>query len=122
MSTVTRGMKRRCASCDTAFYDLQRFPITCPKCGAVYDATAKLKLASVPRPPRQNPTRAKFGAAATAAARNVPADAPEDAAPKREDAENGEFDTDADEVEPAEDEDEDEADAGDEADEDAEDR
>ena len=33
MSTVTRGVKRRCASCDTAFYDLNRSPIVCPKCG-----------------------------------------------------------------------------------------
>jgi hypothetical protein len=104
-------MKRRCASCDTAFYDLKRVPIVCPKCGAVYDATAKLKLASVPRPPRQNPTRTKFGAA-NAAARKLPNEVREDAAPEREDAPDGELDADDDAV-PVEDADEDAADAGD---------
>jgi len=28
------GMKRQCLSCGTKFYDLNRSPILCPKCGA----------------------------------------------------------------------------------------
>ena len=31
------GMKRVCQSCGARFYDLQREPIVCPKCSAVYD-------------------------------------------------------------------------------------
>ena len=29
-----RGSKRKCASCQTLFYDLGKFPIICPSCGA----------------------------------------------------------------------------------------
>ena len=29
-----RGSKRKCASCQTLFYDLGKFPIICPNCGA----------------------------------------------------------------------------------------
>jgi uncharacterized protein (TIGR02300 family) len=37
------GTKRLCASCGAKFYDLNHDPITCPKCGAVYE------VASVPQ-------------------------------------------------------------------------
>ncbi|MDZ4735463.1 MAG: TIGR02300 family protein [Rhodospirillaceae bacterium] len=37
------GLKRTCQSCNVRFYDLGRTQITCPKCGAVYDAEAVLK-------------------------------------------------------------------------------
>ncbi len=37
------GTKRTCLSCDAKFYDLQRSPISCPKCGAVFDPEASLK-------------------------------------------------------------------------------
>jgi uncharacterized protein (TIGR02300 family) len=37
------GAKRVCHSCGASFYDLHRDPITCPKCGAVYDPEAILK-------------------------------------------------------------------------------
>jgi uncharacterized protein (TIGR02300 family) len=30
------GTKRQCQSCGAKFYDLQRDPITCPKCGTVF--------------------------------------------------------------------------------------
>jgi len=30
------GTKRQCQSCGARFYDLQRDPITCPKCSAVF--------------------------------------------------------------------------------------
>ena len=30
------GLKRTCLSCSTKFYDLNRDPITCPKCGAPF--------------------------------------------------------------------------------------
>jgi uncharacterized protein (TIGR02300 family) len=31
------GTKRLCASCGAKFYDLNKHPIHCPKCGAVYE-------------------------------------------------------------------------------------
>lgn len=37
------GTKRTCQSCGARFYDLQRNPATCPKCGTVYDPQAALK-------------------------------------------------------------------------------
>jgi uncharacterized protein (TIGR02300 family) len=30
------GVKRRCLSCGAAFFDLNREPIACPKCSAVF--------------------------------------------------------------------------------------
>ena len=37
------GTKRICQSCSSPFYDLQRDPIVCPKCEAVFDPEAILK-------------------------------------------------------------------------------
>jgi len=31
------GIKRLCAGCGAKFYDLNRDPITCPKCGTVFE-------------------------------------------------------------------------------------
>lgn len=43
------GRKRTCQSCSARFYDLNRAPITCPKCGATFDFEAVLKSRR-PRP------------------------------------------------------------------------
>ena len=37
------GSKRICPSCGTRYYDLQRDPITCPKCATEYDPEAFIK-------------------------------------------------------------------------------
>ncbi len=37
------GVKRVCQSCAAKFYDLNRSPIICPKCGARFDPEALLK-------------------------------------------------------------------------------
>ena len=37
------GVKRFCGNCGTKFYDLNRDPILCPKCGTVFDVQAALK-------------------------------------------------------------------------------
>jgi uncharacterized protein (TIGR02300 family) len=34
------GSKRQCLSCASKFYDLNKDPIICPKCGAVFQVTA----------------------------------------------------------------------------------
>ena len=41
MSKEKLGLKRLCESCGAKFYDLQRDPITCPKCEAVYIVATK---------------------------------------------------------------------------------
>ena len=38
------GMKRSCASCGARFYDLNRDPIICPKCEAVFDPDQATRL------------------------------------------------------------------------------
>lgn len=43
MSKPEWGVKRVCFNCNTRFYDLQKHPITCPKCETVYDPDAHVK-------------------------------------------------------------------------------
>lgn len=78
MSTIERGVKRRCASCDTLFYDMLRFPIRCPKCGAEFDSTTKSKLVSVPRTPKARSARTNFSKSAKPAPTPLPKDAEAD--------------------------------------------
>src|SRR5215472_4802959 len=45
------GTKRLCASCSAKFYDLNKDPIHCPKCGAVYEVVvARPTRPEVPPP------------------------------------------------------------------------
>ncbi|WP_282604453.1 TIGR02300 family protein [Pelagibius sp. Alg239-R121] len=48
------GLKRVCQSCSAKFYDMQRNPIACPKCGASFDPDALLKSRR-PRPAAAKP-------------------------------------------------------------------
>jgi hypothetical protein len=104
MNQIDRGVKRRCGSCEAPFYDMLRYPVTCPKCGAVFDPTAgKKKLASVPRPPKTRTPKAAFGAAAKTAPKPVPKEAEADEAPAEvaEDEAVDAVELDSDEVEEA---------------------
>lgn len=40
MAKPELGTKRLCAGCGAKFYDLSKDPITCPKCGTVYQVLA----------------------------------------------------------------------------------
>jgi uncharacterized protein (TIGR02300 family) len=60
------GTKRLCAGCGAKFYDLNKDPITCPKCGTVYEGVVVA--------PRGRPDAA---ARAAAAAQPVEAEQPE---------------------------------------------
>ena len=62
MAKPELGTKRHCAHCGARFYDLNHAPITCPKCGTVFEAA----VASRSRPE-----------VARAAAREVEAVVPE---------------------------------------------
>lgn len=41
MAKPELGTKRLCASCGAKFYDLNHDPITCPKCGVVYEVAPR---------------------------------------------------------------------------------
>ena len=43
MNEIELGVKRRCVSCNTKFYDFLKSPITCPNCGAEFDPEQLLK-------------------------------------------------------------------------------
>ena len=60
MAKPELGTKRLCASCGAKFYDLNKDPITCPKCGTVYEVAAVA--------PRGRPDAAAARAAPPAAA------------------------------------------------------
>ncbi|MEZ0169530.1 TIGR02300 family protein [Microvirga sp. TS319] len=47
MAKPELGLKRQCMSCGAKFYDLNRDPAVCPKCGTVFQAAA---LSRVPAP------------------------------------------------------------------------
>jgi uncharacterized protein (TIGR02300 family) len=40
------GLKRQCMSCGAKFYDLNKDPAVCPKCGTVFQATAMSRVAA----------------------------------------------------------------------------
>lgn len=44
MANPELGTKRLCASCSAKFYDLNKDPIHCPKCGAVYEVVVATRL------------------------------------------------------------------------------
>jgi uncharacterized protein (TIGR02300 family) len=69
------GTKRLCASCGAKFYDLNKDPIHCPKCGAVHEFVVAT------RPTRPEPV------APAAAVQRPPAPAEEVAAPEPQEAE-----------------------------------
>jgi uncharacterized protein (TIGR02300 family) len=56
------GNKRRCLSCGAAFYDLNKSPILCPKCGTEHNPDvlvktrrpAKVEEPKAPKPPAAN--------------------------------------------------------------------
>jgi uncharacterized protein (TIGR02300 family) len=44
------GTKRLCAGCGAKFYDLNKDPIHCPKCGVVYEVAVAAPVARPPVP------------------------------------------------------------------------
>ncbi|WP_112664349.1 TIGR02300 family protein [Microvirga flavescens] len=45
MAKPELGLKRQCMSCGAKFYDLNKDPATCPKCGTVFQAVALARVA-----------------------------------------------------------------------------
>ncbi len=46
MAKPELGLKRQCMSCGAKFYDLNKDPAACPKCGTVFQATALTRVAA----------------------------------------------------------------------------
>ncbi len=40
MAKPDLGNKRQCSNCGTKFFDLNKSPITCPKCGTIFEMTS----------------------------------------------------------------------------------
>lgn len=50
MARPELGEKRRCLSCETKFYDLNKDPAVCPKCGEVFELQVPEKIVPVVEP------------------------------------------------------------------------
>ncbi len=48
MARPDLGAKRQCQNCGTKFFDLHKEPITCPKCGTVFQVIAVTRAARGP--------------------------------------------------------------------------
>ena len=48
MARPELGLKRQCMSCGAKFYDLDKDPATCPKCGTIYQAIASSSRVAAP--------------------------------------------------------------------------
>ena len=46
MAKPELGLKRQCMSCGAKFYDLNKDPAVCPKCGTAYQAVAMSRAAA----------------------------------------------------------------------------
>lgn len=46
MAKPELGLKRQCMSCGAKFYDLNRDPAVCPKCGTAFQAAALSRVAA----------------------------------------------------------------------------
>ena len=46
MAKPELGLKRQCMSCGAKFYDLNKDPAVCPKCGTVFQAVALSRAAA----------------------------------------------------------------------------
>lgn len=51
MSKPAKGTKRVCPSCGARFYDLNRIPVVCPACQAVYQVTPPTRRGERAPPP-----------------------------------------------------------------------
>ena len=68
------GVKRVCQSCAAKFYDLNRSPITCPKCAAPFDPDALLKSRRSRPAPAAKAAKPKVVVSAAPAAETRPED------------------------------------------------
>ena len=46
MAKPELGAKRQCQACGAKFFDLNKDPIVCPKCGTVFQGAARVRMAA----------------------------------------------------------------------------
>ena len=49
MAKVELGTKRQCQNCGAKFFDLNKDPIVCPKCGTIFQGTAARAQRAAPK-------------------------------------------------------------------------
>ena len=49
MAKVELGTKRQCQNCGAKFFDLNKDPIVCPKCGTIFQGTAARVQRAAPK-------------------------------------------------------------------------
>ena len=54
MAKPELGVKRQCESCTGKFFDLNKDPITCPRCGTIFQVTVTATVAARPAPAPEN--------------------------------------------------------------------
>ena len=47
MAKTELGAKRQCQNCGAKFFDMNKDPIVCPKCGTVFQGAARVERAAV---------------------------------------------------------------------------
>ena len=68
MAKPELGTKRLCSHCGAKFYDLNKDPITCPKCGTLFQVVAPTQPRRGMLPPLLRPRHARSAAEETEAA------------------------------------------------------
>ena len=92
------GTKRVCLSCSVKYYDLNRDPIVCPSCGAVFEI-AREKAAPEKAAEKEKPESEEAGAEAPAETQGAEVISLEDAEDDDDDAVDGDPNVDADDDE-----------------------
>ncbi len=88
MAKPELGTKRQCQNCGTKFYDLDKDPIVCPKCGTVFQAAAlRSRAAAVARKDEDEEVEIEPAAANAEFVPLEDADAPDDAKVATDDVE-----------------------------------
>jgi uncharacterized protein (TIGR02300 family) len=83
------GQKRVCTSCAAKFYDLNKDPIICPKCGTVFDATAAAKPRRTRAVADEKPAKKKAPKLAEVADADVPSTEADEAVVDDDEEEEG---------------------------------
>ena len=105
MAKPELGTKRLCASCGAKFYDLNKDPIHCPKCGTVYEVApvvtrgGRPDAAAAARPVQEEPAAAEAPEVETVSLEEADAEASSGTAkkPATGDADIGDDDVEIDE-------------------------
>jgi hypothetical protein len=85
---LPRGRKHRCLGCAAPFYDMEKTPIVCPKCGVTFEPT--IGMPTEGRRPRKARAWGAAAAKPQPAAEAEPAEADDGAVPLLDDADPAE--------------------------------